>query len=58
MPQERYRLGRLGLLIWLLLPVVIVGLLALFAVDRSLGTPRPDRGAPAGEPSSRAPSPD
>lgn|GEM_PF-2511203 len=36
------RLSRLGLIVWLLLPLVIVGLL-WFSVDRSQGRPDPER---------------
>lgn len=47
------RLGRLGLVIWLALPVVIVLLLWL-VIDRDRGKPRPDMSGALG-PGQRAP---
>ncbi|MBX3357964.1 MAG: hypothetical protein KF745_06005 [Phycisphaeraceae bacterium] len=40
-PQPR-RLGRVGLILWLLAPLVVVGVLYLMT-DRSRGKPEPNR---------------
>ncbi len=48
------RLGRVGLVIWLVLPVVVV-LILWFLMDRSRGQPRPDMSGALG-PGQRAPT--